>query len=690
MSGEAGAAPDPEAQAAEIDELRRQLDASRIETAQARERAEAAEAAAAAALAAERALGIEARERAEAAEAAAAAALAAERALGIEARERAEAAEAAAAAARERAEAAETNAFLNEMRDLADSLSADTASHAGVAWRGATNPEPGDTAAVLAGLPLPVRGSAASAWALFASAHVREWAPPPPDEKELAENRDVHPSISRLLAAVITSGALRVWHEGYAEEDVPIARVWPDFLLTHVRDAGPSTVGAAVVVEVELPGCIDDAVVQLCAYLRRRVYKLCCERHARGEPFYDIFALGAATDGCSVVLVRMLSGAPMPGAPFGGAKPCPSIATAPLPLLGEWDFRATVDFSSQKLPKGVEALAHLCGSDAALGAGAPLATLRADITWLPGGADSEDGSASRRDACELALGARLGSGGTSDAYVLESRDIVGAVVKVARCLTEEIAADFAAEERALTALRSAAGEGLVPELLGAGVRTPAARAGAHGGGAWPLLVLRPRGVQLAAWVAARAAAAPPRGRAAARRAAASAVVVRVLGALEAAAAAGIVHCDVRPANIVVVGDAATLVDWGCSCACGAEARGRGVAAFADARVFGAATTHFAARSAQDVAGALLTWAAVACDAGCDAPWLARRAAAPAGGGSTVADMLANREAWLATAAERGDTPALLVSALAAASTMRADASAEAVAGIFARARAAIE
>jgi len=121
---------------------------------------------------------------------------------------------------------------------------------------------------------------------------------------------------------------------------VPITKVRPDFLLTHVRDASASTVGAAVVVEVKLPGCIGDAVVQLCAYLRRRVYKLCCERYARGEPFNDIFALGAATDGCSVVLVRMLSGAPMPGASFDGAKPCPSIATAPLPLLDEWDFCA--------------------------------------------------------------------------------------------------------------------------------------------------------------------------------------------------------------------------------------------------------------------------------------------------------------------------------------------------------------
>jgi hypothetical protein len=263
----------------------------------------------------------------------------------------------------------------------------------------------------------------------------------------------------------------------------------------------------------------------------------------------------------------------------------------------------------------------------------------------------------------------------------------GAVVKVARCLTEEVAAGFSAEERALTALRGAARVGLVPELVGAGARTPDARAGAHGGGAWPLLVLRPRGVQLAAWVALRAAAAPRDARARVRRAAASAVVGRVLDALDAAAAAGIVHCDVRPANIVVVGDAAMLVDWGCSCVRGAEAHSRGVAAFADARVFSPDTTSFKARPAQDVAGALLTWAAVACDAGCSAPWLAPRAAAPAGGGSTVADMLARREAWLAAATERGDIPMPLLVALAAAA--KTGAGAGAGAGLFALARAAI-
>ena len=106
------------------------------------------------------------------------------------------------------------------MRDVADSSSADTASHADGVWRGATDPVQSDLTAVLEGLPLPARGSAARAWVKFASAQEDEWTPPPA-EMPLAENRDVHPSISRLLK-VVASDALRVWHEGYAEDEVEV------------------------------------------------------------------------------------------------------------------------------------------------------------------------------------------------------------------------------------------------------------------------------------------------------------------------------------------------------------------------------------------------------------------------------------------------------------------------------------
>ena len=576
--------------------------------------------------------------------------------------------------------AAETLVFLAEMRGVAGSSSDDTTTRADVARRGATEPVPGHADAVLAGLPLPARRSVEAAWAAAALRHTAAWAAPPP---ELAENAHVHPTVERLLEAVVARD-LRVWHEALVEDDVPTAKIRPDFTLTHARDVGVSTIGAAVQVEVKLPGFIKDAVTQVCAYLRRRVYKCCCERHARGEPFDDIFALGVATDGNDVVIVRMLSGAPALGGSFVPCAPCPSISTAKLPLLADWGFRAPVDFALRPVPTGFAALAHLCASAAALGDAAPLGSLHADIVWVVDGVP-----APRAAAVELKLDDRLGCGGTSDAYALLAGVApADAVVKVARCLTADVAAGFAAEAHALERLRGAAREGLVPELLGTGARAPAARSSAHGGGAWPLLVLRPRGVPLASWIAAHVASKPRSAARVTRRAAASAVIERVLRALEAAAAAGVVHCDVRPANIVVVGGAAVLVDWGCSVARGAEARGRGVVAYADARVFAATTTSFAARPAQDIAGALYTWIAIACDAGCAAPWLGALPAQPIAqleSTTTVKGVLARRAVWLTAAAARGDLTAAFVAALVAATT---GAGADAV-DILASARAAI-
>lgn len=573
--------------------------------------------------------------------------------------------------------AAETTGFLNDMRGVAGSSSVDTTPRADVHRRGATDPVAGDEEAVLASLPLTARGSVARAWTAFARAHAREWLPPP---ARFSENHHMHPTIARMLDAVVAREELRVWHERTAEDDVAAAKIRPDFTLTHVRDTGVSTVGAAIMIEVKLPNApaLDDAVTKLCAYLRLRVYKLCCERFSRGEPFHDIFALGAASNGRTVVLVRILSGAPAPGGSFPDAVPCPSISTT-YPLL-DWDFCTRVDFARFLPPAGFAALARLCCSAGALGDAAPLASLRANVAWV------KDGVGAPRVAVELELGLRLGSGGTSDAY--EWAADATAVVKVSRCQTVEIVADFAAEERALELLRTAAAAGLVPELVGAGARASAAGSGAHDGGAWPLLVLRPRGVPLAQWVATVVARSSVRDKRAARRAAASAVVGRVLNALEHAAAAGVVHCDVRPANIVVVDDLAVLVDWGCSCARDTDARGRGVPAYADARIFAPATTSFKARPVQDVAGALYTWLAIACDAGCVAPWLALPAA-PAGAqleaGTPVPGVLERRAAWIAAAPERGDVTGPFMAALAAATTGKGadDAS------VFARARAAI-
>ena len=98
-----------------------------------------------------------------------------------------------------------------------------------------------------------------------------------------------------------------------------------------------------------------------------------------------LFVLGVATDGVTVALVRVSSGAPAAGGSFAHASPCPAFVTKAMPLL-EWDFRST---SGYKLPVGAPppagfvALARLLNAPpAALGDGAPLASLRVAVRWL--------------------------------------------------------------------------------------------------------------------------------------------------------------------------------------------------------------------------------------------------------------------------------------------------------------------
>ena len=82
----------------------------------------------------------------------------------------------------------------------------------------------------------------------------------------------------------------------------------------------------------------------------------------------------------------------------------------------------------------------------------------------------------------------------------------------------------------------------------------------------------------------------------ARRNFADIVARDVMIALQHAHACGIVHCDVRPENIVWANDRAVLVDWGLGRRAGARLCGCGTSAFADARIFTDARI-FSARSA---------------------------------------------------------------------------------------------
>jgi hypothetical protein len=479
----------------------------------------------------------------------------------------------------------------------------------------------------------------------------------------------VHPTIAALLGALKPAG-LRLWHDNFADDDVAAARIRPDFCATHVRDAAASTLGAALIVEVKLPGTLKLAARQARIYLRRRVYKICCERNERGEAMDSVVALGAATDGCDVIVLRMLSGAPRAGGSFRGATPCPVLQSGPLALLGAWDFRGkpAAFLTLAQPPPGFVALWHLLCAAAELAKSEVLEAL--DVSWdLPGsGTGGEAGGAAHGAAggapCfeRLALTGRLGSGGSSDTYRVEPGAYNGGsagafVLKAPRFMTNYVQVSFAAEASSLEALAGAAADGLVPTLVARGRRLPG----------WPALLQQPCGQPLAEWVAGRAAAEAGRiaqpsaaaagaerpvaraftaalaKAAAARLACARAITLRVLDALERAHAKSIVHCDVRPSNVVVScataggEENALLVDWGSSRKLRADAHGCGVEAYADERVFSQGS--FAARPAQDAAGALFTFLAVAFGPDCCAPWIAP-------GMKREADVFLERDKWL--------------------------------------------
>jgi len=563
-------------------------------------------------------------------------------------------ARAVALSARAEADAAHKETFFSNMRSMASATSSDTTTRSDECRRGAPLPSTENKSDLLSEFfPEAVdEGAAWSAWAAFRDRHAKTWRAPPSTTSQLRENRHVHPSIHFLLEAAAASGGLRVWHDAAAPDDVERAHIRPDFTLTSTRDSGPSTIGGLLLVEVKLPGNLDAAQYQTRVYLRRRVFKLCCEADERGEPLDGIAAFGAATDGVSVVVVRIASGAPRPGESFKGAKPCPATETAPLALFGaQWNFRRPPPFRDGARggpPAGFRALLRVCASPRVLGDGGLLTKLSCRLHFAGDGAAAGVfalGGARPGRKISLCLASRLGSGGTSDVYKVSGAAGDDCVLKVARVATKRVVNEFLAEQGALIALRDAAAERLVPECVASGERAASLGALAALAGArsfpWPVLLLRPAGVPVAEWVTSRvesaaAAAAAAAGNehscswaaaaSAARVQCADEVVLRVLRALEAARAQRLVHCDVRPSNIVVAAaDAACLVDWGIARKEGVLLKSCGVAAYADRRIF---SDHgVAARPCFDVLAALFTWLAIACGEGCAAPWAGEAASA---------------------------------------------------------------
>lgn len=534
-----------------------------------------------------------------------------------------------------RAERLAKDHFFACMRGMSSSSAADGASGSDMWRRGAPTPNTVSLDALLPGLS-GAGGPAecAAAWAAGCSS-ARELPLPAPLPYDLKETTHLHPLLNSLFRAA-TPLQLRLWWERVAADDVPHAEAKPDFLVTRDRDAQPSLLGAVAIVEVKLPGAIQKAVSQACAYMRRRIFKLVSESDERGEDLSSIFTWGVATDGEEVVLLRMRSGAPLAPATFEHCTPCPVDSSPPLMLLNwAWRERPQPPLGPSEPPPspGFVALAHLLSTSCSEARAWEAALSGMNVLLLEvAGKPCGGGGGEEHRQLHLELPQRLGSGGSCDVYSVAPgsgiAELDGAVLKFPRAATAHTIKALQQERTALGRLHKAGMEGLVPVCVAHG-----ARAHSQWGTAWPLLLMRPQGTPVVQWLAGQLAAAGGGGGGAAadaggnspRQRFATHVALRVALALRAAHALRIIHCDVRPSNIVVAGGEAVLVDWGLALGQGENAAGRGVEEFCDAEIFSCKV--YAARPAQDALALLLTWLALACDRAGGAPWLAREEAA---------------------------------------------------------------
>jgi hypothetical protein len=521
--------------------------------------------------------------------------------------------------------------FFALMRGMSGSASEHAAVSSDVSRRGAPAPEIVSAEVFFHGMPAVQDVDVQAAWDVCRGQLAARLAVSVSDLGTLAERKFVHPLVWLLLESAQQpedeERVLRLWREASIEDSVPHAGAEPDVLCTHVRDTSPCSLGACFSLEVKrwTPNHLDVGCAQAGNYGRRLVARHAMELLDRGALLPDVAVLTAATNGEDIVFLRVRSGVRAGEDPFGGT-PCPTEQSPPLPLLRDWN-PAHPTSVPQTPPAGFAALVRVLRMPPALLNACTLPLERITVMAPP------------LLSGELPLGVRLGCGGSSDVYACTLPSGIAAVVKVARAATSRSSAMFSAEEKSLHALRAAPG-GTVPQLLGAGSRELPARAQVLPSNClatpWQLLILSPMGMPLSAAMAkhlqrevARHPAAPGEPLPA-RRAFGDVVAAGVLRGLRAAHAANVIHCDVRPSNVVFLDPegVALLVDYGLSRAPGTTARGVGVRAYSADCVF--SQSSCSARAGLDLVAAAYTWLSVVHgDAACRAPWSATGEAAAA-------------------------------------------------------------
>ena len=473
----------------------------------------------------------------------------------------------------------------------------------------------------------PVAASdVAAAWQCFRRKIKVSWRAPtvgtthPDDNKRLV--RDVVHWMLDAAMPNMNPCDLRLFGNITVIDGVEKTEAAPDFSFTHVRDSHSSLLGSVFLVEVELPNDMASAESQSRAFARRRVLKLFDEARSRGEAGDTVCSVVAGTDGREVTFSRVLSGAPPPGGSFAGLSPCPTTCSTRLALLPGWNGVSRPEPPAVP-PPGFAALVRVLRApiDRLDVNGAPLASLRA--RWLPG-----DGAPAAQPPVdeELTLDMCIGRGGTSDVFSAVGH--ADSAIKAGRYTSAAMVKAYKAEERALLALHDTAGShGLVPILVRHGERVMS-HTSVHSC-PWPLLELSPAGVPLEQWLR------DPTHDATDLCETADAVVSRVVAALALAHERMIVHCDVRPSNVIIADGKAVLVDWGVSRDVGTDCAGVGVAAYAVDDVYLKDT--YAARPSQDFVAAAFLWLSIALGRG-RAPWV--------GAPCSVEEDIGARAKWL--------------------------------------------
>jgi hypothetical protein len=552
-----------------------------------------------------------------------------------------------AAEARTREQAEKT--FTVKMMAISSSASGDT-SKADTARRGAPVPTT-STADFMEPYPVVDPARVTDAWAAF-SKKLGEWTPPDPPVREVSH---VQPVVRMVLEAALGESPrqLRYFKERVASDDIAVAEAKPDFLVTHAREARASLLGSALILEVKLPGKQGKAEQQARAYARRRVYKAFTEARNRNEAGSDVAAVAAGTDGRHIVFARVSSGAPADGESWATARPCPTVVSESFALLPpEWTGSERITLKAAP-SEGFAALVRVLSAEGLLaGDLGPLKSLR--VQWAAPAGGGAGGGGGGGDAAppvieEVALGERIGQGGASDVYAVDGH--ATHVIKVGRCASANMDGAYSAEATALAMLAEAALTKVVPALVRVGSR--ARRAGDDAPeialSLWQVLELSPRGVPLEDWLrvfvdsgAASDADAAGVGAASreSRRKVADAVATRVHAALTHAHGKDIIHCDVRPSNVVMADDKAVLVDWDVSRRAGESLCCVGVAAYADERVFSEAGCR--AQPAVDMRALAFLWLSIAMGCAGRAPWLQQ----PGSCSWDEFSVLEARSAWL--------------------------------------------